>query len=58
MNKNKAHRKINFGGGGIKCPCCNPFTSVKECRTKINRALRRKLKQSSAKEVDGGDFVE
>lgn len=52
MNKSKAHRKINFGGGGIKCPCCNPFGSVKAARTKINRLLRRKSKQNSEKEVD------
>lgn len=49
---------MNFGGGGIKCPCCRLSHSIKESRTKLNRVLRRKSKQNVEKEVDSGDSVE
>jgi hypothetical protein len=58
MNKSKAHCKGHFGPGGIKCNCCRPFSTVKETRIKINRALRRKNRQNIEKEVDGGELVE
>jgi cytochrome c-type biogenesis protein CcmH/NrfF len=57
-NKSKAHTRNNFGGGGIKCPCCRLSNSIKESRTKLNRALRRKSKQNSEKEFDSGESVE
>lgn len=38
------HKKItNFGYGGIKCPCCTPFNTVKKNQKLSNKRLRRVL---------------
>jgi len=33
----------NFGCGGIKCPCCTPFNTVKKNQKLSNKRLRRAL---------------
>jgi hypothetical protein len=39
------HKKItNFGYGGIKCPCCTPFNTVKKNQKLSNKKLRRSLR--------------
>jgi hypothetical protein len=35
----------HFGPGGISCPCCTPFNSVKKNRQMVNRAFRRQSKK-------------
>lgn len=47
----------HFGYGGISCPCCTPFNSVKKNRTWTNRVFRRQskigLKKNIEESIDG-----
>lgn len=42
MKTNKIRTKAVRGPGGIKCPCCNKYGSVKLARIMHNRIIRRK----------------
>ena len=38
------HKRLtNFGYGGIKCPCCTPFNTVKKNQKLSNKRLRQAL---------------
>lgn len=43
--------KTNGGPGGIHCPCCNRFGSVKLAKRKSNQDDRRKAKLNLKKEL-------
>ena len=53
MNSNKRNDKLHgkIGPGGIGCPCCTPYESVKKNRTWLNRIRRRLVKILIRKEL-------
>jgi len=50
MNMNLDHKIINFGYGGISCPCCTPLNTRKKNKTYSKRRFRQYLKKEQLSE--------